>query len=118
MKFAEKFHETLAVISGSFTGSKCIYITAEKEATEILYSVERREYLSMRPENVNLYIDHANLVIIFSPEKAADNFSKSTHKGKQWAITISHFDCTIVHLPGIENVWAEISSRWCPKWDL
>ena len=111
--FAEQNHEPLAFISGSFTGSSSRWSTAEKEATSIINSVDRLDYLLMRPQGFHLFTDHSNLVFIFNPETAALRMNKgSISKIHRWAMKLSQYQYIIVHISGEDNCWADLLSRW------
>ena len=111
--FIEQEHEPLAFLAGSFTGSSYNWSTLEKEAAAIINSVQRLDYLLIRPKGFYLFTDHSNLVFIFNPERVQPSMSKNaTNKVKRWAIALSVFDYTIAHIDGEENVWADLLSRW------
>lgn len=62
--FEKQRHESLAFLSGSSHGLSEHWSTPEKEAVVIVLSVERLEYLLLRPEGFYIFTDHSNLVFI------------------------------------------------------
>ena len=113
LPFNEQAHEPLAFLSGSFTGSSTNWSTAEKEAAAIILSVEKLDYLLSRPQGFHLFTDHSNLVFIFHPEQTDVKMTKNAlKKVRRWCMTLSAFQYTIVYIPGDENIWADLLSRW------
>ena len=111
--FGEQHHEPLSFLSGSFTGSAFRWSTAEKEAYAIVASVYRLDYLLLRPQGFDLYTDHRNLTFIFSPLAVSPHLSKAAlNKIERWALLLSAFRYTVSHIPGPENCWADLLSRW------
>ena len=113
LPFNEQAHEPLAFLSGSFTGSSTNWSTAEKEAAAIILSAEKLDYLLSRPQGFHLFTDHSNLVFIFHPEQTDVKMTKNAlKKVRRWCMTLSAFQYTIVYIPGDENIWADLLSRW------
>lgn len=74
--------------------------------------MERLQYLTLTGE-VRIHTDHANLVFIFNPT------SLNPHLGEQqiskihcWAIKLSAYDYSCVHIAGERNMWADLMTRW------
>jgi hypothetical protein len=67
-------------------------------------------HLLASPHPYQLYVDHRNLVHIFSPDSR--HSTPSNGRLDRWAATLQDLPYTIVHLPGDENVWADLLSRW------
>ena len=65
--FEQQLHKPLAFLAGSFRGSQARCSTPEKETHAILSSVDRLDYLLLRPEGFLLFTDHKNLTYIFDP---------------------------------------------------
>jgi len=113
LPFADQRHEPLSFLAGSFKGSSARWSTPEKEAFAIIDSVRRLDYMLLRPEGFLLYTDHKNLVFIFNPISTNTHLSKHVlNKIERWSILMTGFRYTIVHIPGEENVWADLLTRW------
>ena len=107
--FAEQNHEPLAFVSGSFTGSSLRWSTFEKEAAAIINSVEKLDYLLMRPEGFHLFTDHSNLVFILNLETATIRLNKgSPSKVQRWGMTPAQYNYTIFHISGEDKCWADL----------
>ena len=106
-------HEPLAFLSGVFRGSELRWAIPDKEAFAIFNSCKRLAYLLVRQRGFHVFTDHRNLVYIFNP------LGSNTHLGKpaadrleRWSLTLRAFDFTIQHMPGDQNNWADLLSRW------
>lgn len=113
LPFVEQHHEPLAFQSGSFAGFSYRWSTPEKEASAIIKSCERLDYLLLRPEGFHLYTDHSNLVFLYHPERANIRMNKTIYnKILRWGPILSMFQYTIIHIKGEDNCWADLLSRW------
>ncbi len=116
--FEDQHHEPLMFLSGTFTGAASRWATVEKEAFALVETVKRADYLLDRPRGFMLFTDHLNLRYIFSP----NIFSPATvlsavpkytsDKLQRWSMVLMGYQFEIVHIPGEENVWADLLSRW------
>ncbi|KAF0730914.1 hypothetical protein Ae201684_011796 [Aphanomyces euteiches] len=67
---------------------------------------------SLRP-GFRLFTDHKNLKYIFNPAGQSPNMARyQAHKLERWALVLSSFPYTIECLPGEDNVWGDLLSRW------
>jgi RNase H-like domain found in reverse transcriptase len=110
---SDQHHEPLAFLSGSFTGSMRRWAIIEKEAYAIVISCERLDWLLQRPDGFSLYTDHQNLLYVFNPY--GRNPSVAAHTAAKlirWALRLSSYTYTIEHVPGPENVWSDMLTRW------
>jgi RNase H-like domain found in reverse transcriptase len=110
---SEQRHEPLAFFSGSFTGAMRRWAIIEKQAYAIVVSCERLYWLLQRPDGFSLFTDHNNLVYVFHPYDR--NSTIATHTAAKlirWALRLSTYRYTIEHVPGDDNVWADIFTRW------
>lgn len=113
IRFENQRHEPLSFISGSFKGSSSRWSTAEKEAFAIVECISRLDYIVLRPEGFFLFTDHKNLVFIFDPVSVNARIQKHVaNKIERWALLLSSFRYTIVHITGEDNCWADLLSRW------
>ena len=113
LPFAEQKHQPLAFLSGSFHGASSRWSTPEKEAAAIIYSVQRLDYLLMRPEGFHIFTDHSNLIFMFNPETAATRLNRASFsKVQRWGMILAQYQYTIIHISGEQNCWADLLSRW------
>ncbi|POM66201.1 Hypothetical protein PHPALM_17975 [Phytophthora palmivora] len=91
----EQQHRLLHCMSGSFTGSQVHWTVTEKEALPIVIACEKLDYLLLRPKAFRMYCDHRNLFHMFAPHQR-----------------IKKHVVNEAHVPGPENVWADMISRW------
>ena len=102
--------EPLYFLSGSFSGASHRWSIPEKEAFAIVESVERLDFILIRPKAFFIMTDHRNLEFIFASNthlKAA-----TRHKISRWALALTCFRYEIKHIDGEKNVWADLLSRW------
>lgn len=72
----------------------------------------RLDYLVMGPE-VNIFTDHANREYLYESYGKKPGISRHTvSKLMRWAIKLNAFRYVVEHLPGEQNVWADILTRW------
>lgn len=69
-------------------------------------------WLSCSSSGFDLYTYHNNLVFIFYPLTLSPDLSQtSVRKVIRWAFRLSASNYTCAHIPGLENVWADLISR-------
>lgn len=113
--YADQRHEPMCFLSSSFTNAELRWATIEKEAYAIMATVQRMHWLLATADGFDLYTDHKNLIFLFDPLSVATDLSQSTiRKVLRWAVRLSAYNYTCVHIPGEENVWADLLSRWVP----
>ena len=111
--FDRQAHEPLAFLAGTFRGSQARWSTPEKEAYAIVASVDRLDYLLLRPEGFLLFTDHKNLTYIFDPARTNPRMAKHVvNKIQRWALLLASYRYEVVHISGEENIWADLMSRW------
>jgi hypothetical protein len=96
--------QIVAILSKTLTGAELNWSTIEKEAYAIFYAFQKWEYL-LRDTHFTLRTDHKNLTFV--------NLD-SREKVKRWKLAIQHFDFSVEHIAGVENIAADGLSRWCP----
>ena len=108
----DQAHEPLAFLSGAFSGSHLNWPMVIKEGYPIITALERlRQYLSLK--EFILYTDHRNLVYLFNHLPRANDVKKNVSQMIQrWHVKLLAFTYIIEHVPGTENVWADILSRF------
>ncbi|KAE9282551.1 hypothetical protein PR003_g27380 [Phytophthora rubi] len=113
LPLTEQQHQPLAFLSGRFVGASSRWSTIEKEAFAIVEATRRLEYLLLRPAGFRLYTDHRNLVYIFNPYATDGAMARyRADKLQRWALSLMSFKYVIEHVPGEENVWGDLLSRW------
>ena len=110
---AEMEHIPLAFLSGVFRGASMRWSVADKEAYAIRESCVRLDYLLHRRKGFTIFTDHRNLQYIFDPACRQPKTSRAvSDRLERWALQLRSFDYDIEHLSGVENVWADLLSRW------
>ncbi|KAH9128004.1 hypothetical protein LEN26_009174 [Aphanomyces euteiches] len=113
LPIAQQRHCPLAFLSGRFVDAASRWPIPDKEAFAIVESCKRLEYLLLRPGGFVIYTDHRNLTYMFNP--MATDSSMQRHQAdriQRWAMVLTGYTYTIVHIPGDSNVWADMLSRW------
>jgi len=106
-------HQPLAFVSGAFHGASTKWPTVEKEGYAILETCLRMEHVLRRPDGFKLFTDHNNLQYLFSPKPSAFTGRKAAgDRVERWAITLRGFNYEIHHIPGEDNVFADLLTRW------
>jgi transposase InsO family protein len=106
-------HQPLAFLSGRFNATQLGWSVLEKEAFAVLASLERMHWLAATPDGFDLSTDHNNLVFIFDPLSIVPDMSQTTlRKVLRWAVRLSTYNYTCLHIKGTDNVWADLLGRW------
>jgi transposase InsO family protein len=109
----EQSHQPLAFLSGSFKGASSRWPIVEKEAFAIVETCKRLEYLLLRERGFHLYTDHRNLQYIFNPKSDTGTVARyQADKLQRWSMVLRMFRYKIEHVPGEDNVWGDMLSRW------
>ena len=95
-------HEPLGFVGHRFNRCEMNWTVAEKEGFAIKDTLLKLDYLLQMKRPFKLFIDHKNLIQIFSPNM----------KLQRWALFIQRFRYKIEHIKGDENVWADLMTRW------
>ena len=110
---AEQRHEPLAFLSGVFRGASKNWAVPDQEAFPIREACVRLDYFLYRPLGFHIYTDHRNLKYVFEPSARKPKSNKPTARRlERWALELRSFDYVIEHIPGEDNVWADMMSRW------
>lgn len=111
--FVDQRHAPLCFLSGQFTNAELRWATIEKEAYATMATVERMNWLLATTDGFDLFTDHKNLIFLFDPLAVVTDMSQTTlRKVLRWAVRLSAYNYTCVHISGVDNVWADILSRW------
>jgi RNase H-like domain found in reverse transcriptase/Integrase zinc binding domain len=85
----------------------------EKEAYEIIASCDRLDWLPQSANGFSLFTDHHNLLFVFNPN--GQHSATSAHfaaKLIRWALKLSSYRYAIEHVPGVDNIWSDMLTRW------
>ena len=114
----ERRHEPLAFLSGSFKGAAMRWSTVEKEAYPIVESLDRLKHFLLREKGFIICTDHRNLVYILNPSERANETRRHVNdRLERWAAKMMGYRYTIHHIAGVENVWADLLTRWAREPD-
>ena len=112
----EDTHEPIAFLSGSFTDTQRKWSTIEHEAHAILTSMERLKAWTLTSP-VIIRTDSKTISYVWKPvpQAVATRLGLSevaTNKLARWGLRLSAFDYTVEHIPGSENHFPDLLSRW------
>ena len=98
----------IAYASRSLTVAERNYAQIDKEALAIVFGVKKyHQYLYGR--NFIIYSDHKPLIYLFSEQKAIP--ATASARVQRWALTLSGYQYTIKHRPGVNQGNADGLSR-------
>ncbi|CAN8061293.1 unnamed protein product [Agarophyton chilense] len=111
--FAEQKHEPLAFLGNTFKDAQTNWSTYEQEDYAIVKTFDKLDYLFMDEYPVHVFTDHRNLLFVFAPTARQPSLGQHVvAKIHRWAIFLSRFEYIIEHIPGKDNVFADILTRW------
>jgi hypothetical protein len=93
----------IAFMSKTLTKAELKWSTIEKEAYAIFCAFRKFEHL-LRDVHFTLRTDHRNLTFLNV---------ESREKVKRWKLAIQHYDFSIEHIKGSDNIVADGFSRFC-----
>jgi hypothetical protein len=106
-------HEPLGFISGAFKHAQLRWSVCDKEGFAIKTACEKFTHLLIRERGFVLFTDHRNLTFIFNPRGQVASVAKpQADRLERWAMFLRSFTYEIFHLPGEDNCWADMLSRW------
>ena len=113
LSMVEQRHEPLAFLGGKFKKSEVNWSMYEKEAYAIFSVFKKLDYLKYGSRVTHIFTDHRNLLFVFCPSAVEPALGRHVFsKVQRWALYLSKFDYVIEHIPGVENVFADILTRW------
>ena len=65
-----------------------------------------------RSDGFRLFTDHRNLLHVFDPVSRVGSFKHADDRLSRWAVLLLGFRYVVEHIPGEENVVADLLSRW------
>ena len=102
-------HKPLGFVGHRFNATELNWSVAEKEAFAIKDTMQKLDYLLQMKRPFKLFVDHKNLVQIFSPNKVS---KPTAQKLQRWALDLQRFNYEIEHINGEDNLWADLMTRW------
>lgn len=106
-------HESSAFLSGCFNSTQLRWSILEQEACSIIATTKTIQWLLADRAGFDLHIYQDNLVFTFDPVAILrDIFLISLKKVVRWAVRLSVYNYTFVCIPGVENISADLVSRW------
>lgn len=105
-------HQPIAFISGTFRNYSARWTTSEKESYAVVASVIRLAHILVVCAEFSLFTDHKNIMYMLSPTRFQANVARHiVHKVQRWAFRLSESNFTVEHIPGENNVWADMLTR-------
>ncbi len=87
----------------------------EKYSSAIIGAVTRLAHIFVTCGEFSIFTDHKNILYMFNPTHQQPNVARHVvHKVQRWAIRLSEFDFVVEHIPGEDNTWADMLTRWAP----
>jgi len=102
-------HEPLGFVGHRFNATELNWSVAEKEGFALKDTMNKLDYLLQMPRPFKLFVDHKNLVQIFSPKEVS---RPTAQKLQRWALEMQRFRYEIEHISGEDNAWADLMTRW------
>ena len=106
---SQQRHEPLGFCGHKFTGSQLNWSIVEKEGFAVVDALNKLDYLLTNQRPFRLYVDHKNLLQIFSPTSVSKPVAQ---KLQRWALQIQRFNYEIHYITGTDNVWSDLMTRW------
>ena len=91
----------IGFLSKSLSGAELNWSTFEKEGFAIYKALEHFEYI-LRDIKFTLRTDHRNLLYLNE---------KASQKVQRWKLQIQQYNFDVEHIPGIDNIVADLYSR-------
>ena len=106
-------HEPIAFLGAAFKGAQRDWTTFEKEGFAIFQTFLKMDYLLQGQGQSHVYTDHRNLLFVFAPLALEPALGRHiVSKVQRWALYLSRFPYVIEHVDGVDNVCADILTRW------
>lgn len=105
--------DPLGFLSGKFTNTQGRWSILEKESFSVVATLDRMHWLVATQDGFDIYTDHNNLIFLFYPPSIVPDMSQTTlWKFLRWAVKLSPYDYTCIHIKGEYIVWEDLLSRW------
>lgn len=99
---------------GLFQGSELNYDLPNKEILAALNGLERASYWIYRRSGCILYTDHKNMAQVLSATLTSSNRVFAS-RIERWGIRCSSYPVIVCHIPGEDNILADMGSRLTAK---
>jgi RNase H-like domain found in reverse transcriptase len=104
-------------LAGEFKGAQLRWKVPEKEASAIVDTVTKVDYLLPSHDEFSIMSDHHNLTYICNHLSADPTLASHViHKVKRWELKMSVFSYRIEHVMGELNYWTDLMTRWGVGW--
>lgn len=101
----------IAFLSGKFVNSQTKWPIIQKEIYPIIKAFKRFDYLLQNHlPGIIIRTDHRNILFVLQPSKATSK--NALGRIYRWALLLQSCNITVQHIPGVENVLADLLSRW------
>jgi hypothetical protein len=100
--------QPICFLSKTLNTTQQRWSTIEKECYAIYYAFQQFEYL-IRDIKFTLYTDHRNLLYLNN---------QASQKVVRWKLAVQHYDFSIYHIQGKNNIVADNFSRLCAHEEL
>lgn len=98
-------------LAGTWSGAERAYDTPQQEVLAALRLLEKSEMYLHRPGGAYLYTDHSNMVSVMVRKHDPETSSVFSSRITRWAVRASMYPVTIIHVPGYQNLLADLGSR-------
>ena len=112
LPYDKQDHRPLMMLSGQFKSNQMNWHIKEKEAYPVIVALRKLRHMLKRSKGFRLFIDHKNLVHIFSPSSRSGCAKHADDRVTRWALLLLGFRFQVEHIPGEHNVVADLLSRW------
>ena len=107
----EQSHAPIAMCSGAFKGSELNWSVTCKEAYPLFRAVERFKHVICRAAPFWFFTDHLNLLCMFDPTARWKVGEATQGRLARWAMVLRETDHKLKHMPGDQNLWADLHTR-------
>lgn len=74
-----------------------------------MVTIDRMPFILAAPDWFDLFTDHQNLIFLFDPLAVVFDLSQtSLRKLFRWAVRLSAYNYTYLHIKSAENVWTDL----------
>lgn len=107
--FAEQINEPIGFLGSALKKAEKNWTTFAQEAFVIFQTFKKMDYSLQGHRDVGIFTEHRNLLLTFAPLVMEPSLGRHIVTNVQrWALFLSKFGCTIEHIRGEDNVFADI----------
>jgi hypothetical protein len=103
-------HEIVFINAHVWNQAEANWHISSQEAYPIVMAIEKLQHL-FAGRFLHIFTDHFNLETIFDPCTIINN-KTALHRLARWALIIQSQQYSIKSIPGLENILADMFSRW------